>query len=139
MDELRLKHSYAVGKKMQEIGKEKGLSEEEIKELFVLGLNHDIGYEFTDNGINHNIIGGEVLKSSGYQYWREVYYHGELDIDYQSLFLDILNMADMQVDRYGNDVGYDKRLEDIATRYGAESHVYKKCEKLISNIRNLAK
>ena len=135
MDELRLKHSYAVGKKMQEVGQEKGFSDEEIKELFVLGLNHDIGYEFTENGKNHNFIGGEILKTSGYKYWQEVYYHGELDIEYQSLFLDILNMADMQVDRYGNDVGYEKRLEDIATRYGENSQVYKKCERIIKNIR----
>jgi len=101
----------------------------------VLELNHNISYEYTKNGKNHNFIGGELLKVSGYQYWREVYYHGELDIEYQSLFLDILNMADMQVDRYGNDVGYEKRLEDIATRYGENSQVYKKCRKMIDNIK----
>ena len=33
----------------------------------------------------------------------------------------------MQIDKYGNDVGYDKRLEDIKNRYGDNSIVYLKC------------
>ena len=131
MDENRLKHSYAVAKKMQEIGKNNNLSDAQIQELFVLGFNHDIGYDFTQNGINHNMVGGEILRDSEYKYWREVYYHGEAETKYQSLFLDILNMADMQIDKYGNDVGYEKRLRDIAERYGIDSEVYNKCMKLV--------
>jgi len=134
MDLDRLKHSVAVGRKMIEIGKEKDLTELELKELFVLGYNHDIGYEFSDIGINHNVIGGEILKENGYKYWKDVYYHGEVDLDYKSMYLDILNQADMQIDKYGNDVGYEKRLEDIKQRYGEESVVYKKSYKLVENI-----
>ena len=135
MNNDRLIHSYGVGKKMMEIGKKYDLSEDELKELFILELNHDIGYEFTTNGINHNKIGGELLKQSGFKYYKEVYYHGELTSEYNSLYLDILNMADMQIDKYGNDVGYDKRLEDIKKRYGEESKVYSKCLKLVNEIR----
>lgn len=131
MDQDRLKHSYAVAKKMMEIGKEKNLNKKEIEELFILGLNHDIGYEFTNNGINHNKIGGEILKNSGYKYWKEVYYHGELQEEYNSEYLTILNQADMQIDKHGEDVGYDKRLEDIKKRYGKDSEVYYKCKNLI--------
>ena len=134
MDLDRLKHSVAVGRKMIEIGKEKDLTELELKELFVLGYNHDIGYEFSDRGINHNVIGGEILKENGYKYWKDVYYHGEVDFDYKSMYLDILNQADMQIDKYGNDVGYEKRLEDIKQRYGEESVLYKKSYKLVENI-----
>ena len=134
MNQDRLKHSYSVGKKMMEIGKEYNLNEEEIQELFLLGLTHDIGYEFTQNGINHNKIGGIILKNSGYKYWREVYYHGELTNEYESLYLNILNQADMQIDKYGNDVGYEKRLKDIETRYGIESIVYKKCWELVESL-----
>lgn len=75
IDNDRLKHSYAVAKKMIEIGKEYKLSNFEIQELFVLGLNHDIGYEFGNNS-NHNVIGGKLLKENDYKYWQEVYYHG---------------------------------------------------------------
>ena len=127
MDENRLKHSIAVARKMVEIAKSKNLSDEDIKKCFIIGYNHDVGYEFAKSGINHNIIGGEILKNINFKYWREIYYHGEINIEYKSLYLDILNQADMQIDKYGNDVGYDKRLEDIKNRY----------EKLLYNLKQL--
>lgn len=40
MDDNRLKHCYAVANKMVELGKEKDLSEEQLKELFLLGYLH---------------------------------------------------------------------------------------------------
>ena len=135
MDNDRLKHSISVGRKMVEIGKELNLPNNELKELFLLGYNHDIGYEFVEKGVNHNTVGGNLLKENGYKYWQEVYNHGELNSDYKSLYLSILNKADMQIDKYGNDVGYDKRLEDIRSRYGSDSMVYKKAEQLIQNLR----
>ena len=134
MDEDRLNHSLAVANKMVEIGKNLNLEESDLQDLFVLGYNHDIGYEFCSNNIEHNIVGGEMLKNNGFKYWKEVYYHGNPDIDYKSLHLKILNMADMQIDKYGNDVGYKKRLEDIKTRYGEDSIQYINAKKIISSI-----
>ena len=61
MDEDRLKHSIAVARKMVEIGKNKQLPKEQLQELFVLGYNHDIGYEF-GNHSNHEEVGGNILK-----------------------------------------------------------------------------
>ena len=133
----RLKHSYAVGKKMMEIGLNYNLNEEQIQELFILGFNHDIGYEFDSSGRNHNKIGGIILKNSGYNYWKEVYYHGEITDEYESLYLNILNQADMQIDKYGNDVGYEKRLDDIESRYGSDSDVYGKCYKLVRYLKEI--
>ena len=130
----RLKHSYGVAKKMQEIGSNIGYNKKELDELFVLGLNHDIGYEFVNDGVEHNKVGGTILRNCGYKYWREVYYHGEVQKEYSSMFLDILNSADMQVDIFGNDVGYEKRLDDIRNRYGDSSNVYCRCRKLVNNI-----
>lgn len=135
MDEDRLKHSYAVAKKMIEIGKDLNLSDEELEDLFILGFNHDIAYEFTENGKNHNIIGGEILKRNNYKYWKEIYYHGKITDEHDSLYLKILNMADMQINKYGEDVGYTKRLKDIETRYGKDSDVYKCCKNLIDYIK----
>lgn len=137
MDFDRLKHCISVGRKMIEIGKEKDLTDLELKELFLLGYNHDIGYEFSNKGINHNVIGGEILKENGFKYWKEVYYHGEINLDYKSMYLDILNQADMQIDKYGNDVGYEKRLEDIKQRYGEESIVYQKAYKLVERLNKV--
>ena len=79
MDSDRLKHSIAVARKMVQIAKENNMSNEEIENCFIIGYNHDIGYEFTENGLNHNKIGGEILKQNGFKYWKEVYYHGEVD------------------------------------------------------------
>ena len=130
IDSDRLKHSIAVARKMVEIGKNLNLKDEQLQELFVLGYNHDIGYEYGNNE-NHRIVGSNILKKSKYKYWQEIYYHGEISTEYHSLYLDILNKADMQIDKYGNDVEYDKRLEDIKTRYGKDSDVYDKAKKLI--------
>lgn len=130
----RLNHSIAVARKMVEIGKKYNLNDSELQDLFVLGFNHDIGYELGTNE-NHSVIGGNILKQSNYKYWREVYFHGETDIQYHSLYLDILNMSDMQIDKYGNDVGFIKRLEDIENRYGKESKQYINAEKLIKKLK----
>lgn len=50
IDKDRLNHSYGVANKMVETGKKIGLKDEELQDLFVLGFNHDIGYEYTENG-----------------------------------------------------------------------------------------
>ena len=91
----RLKHSYGVAKKMYEIGSLLSLNDKELEQLYILELNHDIGYEFTKVGFEHNKVGGNILKKSGFKYWKEVYFHGEIQNEYDSLFLDILNSADM--------------------------------------------
>lgn len=135
MDEDRIKHSLGVAKKMMEIGKELGLSEADCRQLFILGLNHDIGYEFSRDGKNHGEIGGEILMRAGFNHWKEVYYHGRLTREYSSRYLDILNYADMQIDKYGNDVGIEGRLEDIKSRYGAESEVYLKCKEMVNSLK----
>ena len=134
MDYDRLKHSYAVANKMVEVGKEKGLSEKQLKELFLLGYLHDIGYQF-DLNEKHQIMGGNLLKENNYKYWKEVYYHGVPDSEYKSDYLDILNTADMMIDKYGNDVGFDKRLEDIKNRYGEDSIQYINCVKIVNELR----
>ena len=132
MDLDRLKHSYSVAKKMQEIGEMMKLGEEELQELFVLGLNHDIGYEYAPDGKNHAKIGGDLLRKAGFKHWQEVYYHGMLTNEYKSDFLDILNCADMQIDKYGNDVGFKKRLEDIKSRYyESQPEVYSRCVAMV--------
>ena len=134
MNNDRLKHSYAVANKMVELGKERKLSNEQLKELFVLGYLHDIGYQYGTNE-NHNDIGGNLLKENNYKYWKEVYYHGVPDSEYKSLYLDILNTADMMIDKSGNDIGFDKRLEDIKNRYGKDSIQYINCVKIVYELK----
>ena len=136
MDEDRAKHSLSVAKKMVEIGKRKNLGKEQLDELFMLGYVHDIGYQYIDEKHpSHNEEGAKKLKEAGYKYWQEVKYHGMINVDYHSEYLDILNEADMQIDKYGNDVGFDKRLEDIKGRYGENSRVYNVVKTLVDSIR----
>ena len=106
MDENRCLHSLGVAQKMVEIGKNKGLTPKELNDLFTLGMVHDIGYQFGPGNM-HQKLGGLVLKDNGYFYWQEVYYHGIKEDEYTSLYLDILNQADMQIDKMGKDVGYE--------------------------------
>lgn len=134
MDNDRLIHSISVARKMVEIGKRLNLKENELKELFTLGYNHDIGYEFGNND-THNEIGSEILNNCNYKYYNEIKYHGIPNSPYQSLYLDILNQADMFINKYGEDVGYDKRLEDIKARYGENSIKYNDAIKLINEIK----
>lgn len=133
MDENRSLHSLGVAKKMVAIGKSKGLKTSALNDLFTLGIVHDIGYEFGP-GNEHQKLGGLVLKENGYRYWQEVYYHGLIQNEYSSLFLDILNQADMQIDKKGKDVGYSGRLEDIKSRYKEDSKVYASCVELVNFI-----
>lgn len=41
----------------------------------------------------------------------------------------------MQIDKYGNDVGYDKRLQDIKNRYGEESKTYRDAKILVDKMK----
>ena len=134
MTNKRANHSWAVARKMVEIGKKRNLSEEEQEDLFVLGINHDIGYQFGNNE-NHNELGAEFLKENGYKYWKEVYYHGKPNSEYSSIYLDILNEADMKINKEGQEVSYEERLDDIADRYGKESIQYQNAEKVISTLK----
>ena len=42
----------------------------------------------------------------------------------------------MQIDKNGQDVGTQKRLQDIKDRYGADCEVYKKCILLVNQAFN---
>lgn len=134
MDFDRLKHSLAVANKMVKIGQEKGFNDIQLQELFILGYNHDIGYRFATDKSKHNIVGGEILKSANYKYWQEIYNHGNPNTNYSSVYLDILNQADMQIDKYGNDVSYNERLEDIKQRYGNNSIQYINAKEIIKKL-----
>lgn len=115
----RLKHSLGVANKMQELAKDK--AEVDSNDAFILGLLHDIGYQFTENTGEHAKVGGEVLKNQGYKYWKEVYYHGIPQKDFDSPMLQLLNYADMTIGPTGNELTIKERILDISNRYGRGS------------------
>jgi|GEM_PF-297848 len=134
----RVSHCLAVAETMKRLAKQypKGLSADE-DDLFLLGYLHDIGYAFADEQRNHACAGGEELKRQGYRYWREVYYHGKVQEEYDSAELDLLNYADMVTDVNGNDVTVSERIADIGRRYGESSYQKKESEELARKLSAL--
>ena len=118
----RMKHSLAVARKMKDIvmqnPKEYDCSPDDA---FVLGMLHDIGYEFVAEQKEHANKGGLVLKEQGYRYWREVYYHGIPQEEYTSSLLELLNYADLTTGPSGESMTVQQRIDDIIIRYGRES------------------
>ncbi|MBR2391553.1 MAG: HD domain-containing protein [Clostridia bacterium] len=129
--ENKAKHIFNVARMMKENAEKIGLNAEE---MFTLGLVHDIGFEFGDSS-EHHVIGAQIMESQGYKYVNEILYHGFPDVEYHSLELDLLNWCDMQVDSKGNVVSFEERLEDIKSRRGEDSPIYKNCVKLISHLK----
>ena len=79
LDKKRILHSLGVANKMKVIANELYPGNKEfIEDMFILGLLHDLGYEFAKTKLEHSEIGGTILKKNGYKYWKEVYYHGKL-------------------------------------------------------------
>lgn len=117
--DYRKQHIWAVAELMEKYGKERNFSDEKCHELYVLGLLHDVGYQFLEEKdyVTHNVVGGGILKNQGYKFWREIYYHGVAKAPYQSEYLDLLNLADMHIDSEGNYVTLDERLEELSKRY----------------------
>jgi putative nucleotidyltransferase with HDIG domain len=120
----RLKHCLSVARKLEQLAKVIGWDEEKCKEMFTLGLLHDIGYEYSEKQEEHSIIGGDILKNLGYKYWREVFYHGLVTFEYDSEELKLLNIADFSVNSKGIEVSIEKRLQDIEENYGETSDQY---------------
>lgn len=118
----RLKHSLAVATKMKimsQTNNEKYPVDPD--EAFVLGMLHDIGYEFSQEQQEHANKGGLVLKKQGYKFWKEVYYHGIPQKEYDSPMLRLLNCVDMITGPTGEYMTIQERIDDIAERYGKGS------------------
>ncbi len=100
----------------------------------VLGLLLAIGYEFFDVQNEHANKGGLVLKDQGYKYWKEVYYHGIPQDEYDSPMLRLLNYADMITGPAGEHMTIEQRIDDIAKRYGEGSRQTSEARKLAEKL-----
>ena len=130
----RIKHSLAVARKMKKIVEENpDKFTASPNDVFVIGILHDIGYEFAENQQDHASKGGMVLKNQGYKYWREIFFHGFPQEEYSSPELWLLNFADMVTSPAGEYVTISQRIDDIAKRYG-ENSVQKQEALSLSNL-----
>lgn len=132
IDSDRLNHIIGVARLMKDKAEKVGLDKEE---MFTLGMLHDIGYEFGKNN-DHNFVGFKILDKQNYKYAKEVLYHGCPNCEYQSLALDLLNFADMHIDKTGIYVSFDERLKDIKSRRGENSMAYINSKKIIEELVN---
>ena len=137
IDNDRLKHMRGVGIRASELAAELfGWNEEKCREMFVMGYLHDVGYHYSLDQLEHEEIGGAILRRSGYKYWAEVYHHGVPNSSYQSDELFILNVADMETSKDGHRITMDDRLDDIRQRYGEESEQFLKAAILIRELQD---
>ena len=147
----RIRHMHGVAELMYQYYDAfhcKYLSREEV---YVLGLNHDIGYlqgkdnhevggahifaEFTDNNILNPMA-------------QSILYHGSTPKEYMQLTDDdeipaeliLLWWADMNVESSGEHagevVGFQGRLDSLKERYGEDSHPYQTCKETIEWLVN---
>ncbi len=135
IEENRWKHILGVAQKAKKLAiKFKPKDSKFAEDMFLLGMLHDIGYEFSEDSLNHASIGGEILKRNNYKYWQEVALHSNETVEYMTDELFILNCADIMTGINGEEFTFDERLENIAGRYG-KNELYKKCFTAIERLK----
>lgn len=131
ISEDRLHHILGVARKAYSLAKNMGYSEDFARRMFMLGWNHDVGYEFSTKPTEHSDISAEMYletldditddtKSTTYQAIKN---HGRYTKN-ATIEWKILNMADMQVDFDGKEVDVITRLHNIRECYGEHSNQY---------------
>lgn len=131
----RLAHMVGVANYMYKNAKRYGLVPDM---MYVLGLVHDIGYVSGQKDF-HEAYGGYLLSTCFKSDVKDDIFqiiscHNMTPEDYSKKYnkyppkeLVLLWEADMSVDLTGEDVGFDERLDSIASRYGKDSSVYLDC------------
>lgn len=129
ISEHKMKHILKVAELCYTIAKEKyNMPEEKARAMWVIGYNHDIGYNFMepeDNPKIHPELGADAIKEAFHFDSDAIRCHGKC-VNQNILTLRILNEADLKVDSHGNKVPVKERIEDIGRRYGKDSSQYEK-------------
>ncbi|CCY08349.1 MAG: HD domain-containing protein [Coprobacillus sp.] len=135
ISENKLKHSLGVARYMQKYASERLLNDDLASEYFVLGYLHDIGEEFVYDKKDHAKVGGTILKSQNYKYWKEVYHHGDPNTPYMSVALMVLNLAELCVQNDGTVCTIEQNLERLKNKFGEDSVQYKNTKALADMVR----
>lgn len=115
----RLAHMNATANRAYEIATTIfGKTEDQARQLYILGLLHDVGYAF--DPADHAHAGGRVLADLGFT-TDAVYDHGDPNVGVMDDELLIVNAADMTTSPTGAPMRMEDRLRDIGERYGADS------------------
>lgn len=144
ISEDRLHHILGVAKECYQIAKNMGYPEDFCRRMFMIGWNHDVGYEFSKNQSDHPAISEEMLKlinitndnKESSKVLHSIRKHG-LYTKTKSIEWIILNTADMTIDSKGNKVTISQRLDDIKSRYGEYSIQYSQACNIVEQIKML--
>lgn len=140
IDENRLHHLLGVARACYSYGKEIfDWEEEKSREMFLIGFLHDVGYEFVEDPIEHEEVGGSILKQLGFRYAQEIKSHGDPHSTFTSQELFILNLADLTVSHDGTPCTMQQRLDLVIQRYGENSIQAKRLYEMINLVQNQAK
>lgn len=140
IDENRLHHLLGVARACYSYGKEIfDWEEEKSREMFLVGFLHDVGYEFVEEPIQHEEVGGTILEQLGFRYAQEVASHGDPHSTFTSQELFILNLADLTVSHDGTPCTMQQRLNLVIQRYGENSIQAKRLQEMINLVQNQAK
>lgn len=135
IDVDRSLHMLQVGRTSYRLSKDLfSWDDSKCRQMFVLGLIHDCGYEFAFEQTDHPSIGADILEECGFSYSEEIRWHGMASAPYSSDELLVLNIADLITSKDGKVITTVKRSEDIARRYGVDSPQYDEVIALISEI-----
>ena len=144
IDENRIQHMLGVARRCYALAKDAGYSEKICRNMWLMGLLHDVGYEFGEPK-DHAKVGAEMFE--GLQAYPDFWHicnaikrHGVSEKQERygnSLYLSILNEADMTVDHKGLNCSYEERLSDIAQRYGKDSDPYRETQEFMKVLRKV--
>ena len=128
----RILHMHGVAEYMY---REAGKYQLDPERMYLLGLLHDVGYLQGTEG--HEEAGAKMAEEAGYKDADLIRWHGAMPEAYMQAKgcdpsaipkeLLLLWEADLKVDHNGKDVGFQKRLEEIAKSLGKESKAYQEC------------
>ena len=162
----RVEHIVWVARRCAELAKERGYDQSMQEQAFLMGWNHDIGYEWCDLPEGHAKKGAGVIRASygklyekeypeiveflrtvDFVWWKEIMVHGYPKIHprrmidgkpYMSEMLDILNIADITTLQGGQYCTAQERLDDLLKRgYLPESEKYKNMYQLCKELNLL--
>lgn len=140
INENRLHHLLGVARACYSYGKDIfHWEEEKLREMFLIGFLHDVGYEFVEDPIQHEEVGGTILEQLGFHYAQEVASHGDPYSTFTSQELFILNLADLTVSHDGTPCTMQQRLDLVIQRYGENSIQAKRLQEMINLVQNQAK
>lgn len=134
INENRLNHILAVARKAYKIAKDFGYDEQYAREMFALGWNHDIGYEF--DPVNHENVGADILPN--YKYADFIRSHGLTPTQLTKEWI-IINLADMTTSPTGEETTIEARLVEIESRYGKDHIWYKQSKEVCDILKDYAR